>query len=50
MATKARMIATCRYCRCPIGLSRWSGWLDLTPRGSHDMCPGTVSALHEPAV
>jgi hypothetical protein len=49
MATKALVLSTCRYCRRPIGLSRWSGWIELTPHGTHDMCPGTVSAAHEPA-
>ena len=49
MATKALRHGTCRYCRCPIGLSRWSGWVELSPHGSHDMCPGTISASHEPS-
>ena len=48
MATKPRRRATCRYCHCPIGLSYWSGWIDLSPQGSHDMCSGTISAAHEP--
>jgi hypothetical protein len=48
MATKVRILSTCRYCHCPIGLSHWSGWIDLTVHGSHDMCPSTVSAVHEP--
>jgi hypothetical protein len=49
MATKVLMRSTCRYCRCPIGLSSWSGWIDLTPHGSHDMCSGTISGVHAPA-
>ncbi len=49
MATKALRRATCRYCQCPIGLSHWSGWVELSPYGSHDMCPGTISASHEPS-
>ena len=48
MATKALMRSTCRYCLCPIGLSRWSGWIELTFNGSHDMCSGTIAAIHEP--
>ncbi len=48
MATKPRRRSTCRYCHCPIGLSYWSGWIDLSPQGSHDMCAGTISAAHEP--
>lgn len=48
MATKVLMRSTCRYCRCPIGLSQWSGWIDLTPYGSHDMCSGTISGVHAP--
>ena len=49
MTTKALMCSTCRYCRCPIGLSHWSGWIDLSYNGSHDMCPGTMCAAHQPA-
>jgi hypothetical protein len=48
MTTKVRARSTCRYCHCPIGLSKWSGWIDLTRRGSADMCPQTISAVHEP--
>jgi hypothetical protein len=48
MATKVRLRSTCQYCHCPIGHSRWSGWIDLTPNGTHDMCPGTVAAVHQP--
>ena len=33
----------------PIGLSRWSGWIDLSLDGSHDMCAGTISGVHAPA-
>jgi len=42
------MQSTCRYCHCRIGLSHWSGWVDLSPNCYHDMCPGTISAAHEP--
>jgi len=48
MATKARSLSTCRHCRRPIGLSQWSGWVELSPNGSHDMCPATIAAVHEP--
>jgi hypothetical protein len=48
MATKVLRQSTCRYCQCPIGLSLWSGWIELALIGSHDMCPGTSSAVHEP--
>jgi hypothetical protein len=48
MATKALARSTCRYCHCPIGLSKWSGWVDLSIRGSYDMCPRTIAAVHEP--
>jgi hypothetical protein len=48
MTTKALRRSTCRYCRCPIGLSQWSGWIDLSPGGSHDMCPGLIAGVHEP--
>lgn len=48
MATKAMARSMCRYCHGPIGLSHWTGWIDLTLNGSYDMCPGTISAVHEP--
>jgi hypothetical protein len=48
MATKALRQSTCRHCQCPIGLSLWSGWIELAVIGSHDMCPGTISAVHDP--
>jgi hypothetical protein len=48
MTTRVRTRSTCRYCHCPIGLSHWSGWVELSLNGSHDMCPGTISAAHEP--
>ena len=49
MATRAGWQSTCRYCHCRIGLSHWSGWVDLSPRWSHDMCPATLSGVHEPS-
>lgn len=49
MATKTRARSTCRYCDNPIGLSKWSGWIDMSRRGSFDMCPGTISAVHQPS-
>lgn len=48
MATKARRQSKCRYCQRPIGLSLWSGWVELGATGSYDMCPGTISGVHEP--
>jgi len=48
MTTKALMTSTCRFCHHPIGLSLWSGWVDLSRDGAHDMCPGSISAVHEP--
>ncbi len=48
MATKARARSTCQHCHCPIGLSRWTGWIDLSVYGTYDMCPAIIAAVHEP--
>jgi len=47
--TRPLRLSTCRYCHCCIGLTHWSGWVDLSPGGSHDMCPATLSGVHEPS-
>lgn len=46
--THPARLSTCCFCASPIALSRWSGWVEAVPRGSHDMCPGEASATHEP--
>ncbi|HET8560730.1 MAG TPA: hypothetical protein VFL69_09450 [Marmoricola sp.] len=46
--THPEHLATCSFCDHPIALSRWSGWVEVVPFGSHDMCPGEASATHEP--
>lgn len=46
--TQPTQVGICCFCTSPIALSRWSGWVETVPFGSHDMCPGEASATHEP--
>jgi hypothetical protein len=47
MATKVRLRSRCQFCHRPCHLC-WYGWTDLNQNGTHDLCPGTMAAVHQP--